>query len=275
MQLATSTNLLSFNRDGSKTEMVHIIPKLKSLGYDNLDLNFCEMMNPISSLNSDKEEAYLNSLKSLKTQLNVNYVQSHVPYPKDYLALPKDKQIEMDSLIERAIQYSAFLEIPTIVIHPIKGNLQDNLRYFEKVLKTVPSQCSLAIENMDQRDELYEANNLLNLVKTLQCKNVGICLDTGHAALNYPSLKPLIETFSSHLIATHIADNHGTKDEHLLPFFGNINWEEVMKTLKDINYNRYITYEIMFFMAKLPEEIKMKTAKLSIEVGSYLLSMAN
>lgn len=275
MQLATSTNLLSFNRDGSKTEMVNLIPKLSAIGYRNLDLNFCEMMNPTSSLNSEREGEYLSILKELKTELDVDYVQSHVPYTGDYLALEHAKQKKLDSLIKKAIEYSALLDVDTIVIHPIKGSIDDNLKYFERVLKDVPDNCKLAIENMDSKEELYDPKALVSLVKQLQSDKVGLCLDTGHAALNYDSLVPVIEEMGPYLIATHIADNHGLKDEHLLPFFGTICWEDVMKAFKNIGYERFLTYEVMFFTSHLPEPLKTETAKLSLEVGSYLLSMAN
>ena len=35
-------------------------------------------------------------------------------------------------------------------------------------------------------------------------------------------------------------------DEHLLPFDGTINWENVMGKLKGANYNSYVTLEIAY-----------------------------
>lgn len=273
-KIATSTNLLSFNQDGSKTEMIQLIPKLKALGYENLDLNFCEMMNPNATLISDKGEEYLSTLLSFKEVYKVNYVQSHVPYTSDYLALPADKQHKLDNLIYKAINYSAKLNIDTVVIHPIKGDITQNLQYFEKVLTQCPSTVKLAIENMDQKDELYNIDDLVSLVKQLGCKNVGICLDTGHANLNYKRVEEVIEKLFPHLIATHIADNHGTSDEHLMPYFGTICWEKVIEAFKAINYGQYLTYEVMFFTSKLPEKLKEKTALLGHDILTYFVSMA-
>ncbi len=34
------------------------------------------------------------------------------------------------------------------------------------------------------------------------------------------------------LIATHVQDNYGVIDDHLLPFLGTVEWEPIMKTLK-------------------------------------------
>lgn len=273
-KLATSTNLLSFNQDRSKTEMVNLIPKLKMLGYENLDLNFCEMMNPVSTLISDKGEEYLSTLLSYKDIFKVNYVQSHVPYTQDYLALSKEKQNKLDELITKAISYSALLNIDTVVIHPIKGDITQNLHYFERVLKQCPSTIKLAIENMDKKDELWELSTLITLIKELKCKNVGLCLDTGHANLNYERIEEEIERLGDYLIATHIADNHGVKDEHLMPYFGTICWEKVIKAFNAISYEQYLTYEVMFFTSKLPQELKEKAALLGLDILNYFVSIA-
>ncbi len=46
MRIATSTNLISFNRDGSKIEMVHLLGLYAKEDFKVLDLNLCEMLNP-------------------------------------------------------------------------------------------------------------------------------------------------------------------------------------------------------------------------------------
>ncbi|MFA6785088.1 MAG: hypothetical protein WCR13_09355, partial [Sphaerochaeta sp.] len=59
MRIATSTNLISFNRDGSKTEMIHLLPLYAKEGMRILDLNLCEMLNPTSSLRNDEYMKYV------------------------------------------------------------------------------------------------------------------------------------------------------------------------------------------------------------------------
>ena len=34
-----------------------------------------------------------------------------------------------------------------------------------------------------------------------------------------------VETVAEHLITTHVHDNHGRDDEHLVPYRGSINWD--------------------------------------------------
>ena len=44
----------------------------------------------------------------------------------------------------------------------------------------------------------------------------------------------------------HLHDNHGSLDEHLLPYDGTINWEHVISKLKECNYNSYVTLELSY-----------------------------
>lgn len=63
----------------------------------------------------------------------------------------------------------------------------------------------------------------------------GICLDVGHAHL-IGDVADAVETVAEHLIATHIHDNHGRQDEHLVPFAGSIEWGLTLATLQKVGY---------------------------------------
>jgi sugar phosphate isomerase/epimerase len=61
--------------------------------------------------------------------------------------------------------------------------------------------------------------------------NVKICLDTGHAHMAH-GLHAAFETLHPYLASTHIHDNRGEKDDHLMPFDGDINWTETVRDLR-------------------------------------------
>ena len=61
------------------------------------------------------------------------------------------------------------------------------------------------------------------LEEDLEVPQVGICMDFGHAFI-MGDLVDSIEAVSGHLITTHIHDNDGTRDDHLVPFDGAIEW---------------------------------------------------
>ena len=63
----------------------------------------------------------------------------------------------------------------------------------------------------------------------------GICLDFGHAHL-VGDVADAIETVAEHVIATHVHDNHGREDEHLVPYLGSIDWDLALVTMQKIGY---------------------------------------
>jgi sugar phosphate isomerase/epimerase len=64
----------------------------------------------------------------------------------------------------------------------------------------------------------------------------GICLDFGHAFLGGDVLDA-IETVAEHLISTHVHDNHGRRDEHLVPHLGAIDWDAALISMQKIGYD--------------------------------------
>ena len=50
-------------------------------------------------------------------------------------------------------------------------------------------------------------------------QHAGICLDFGHAHL-MGDVADAVETVAEHVITTHVHDNHGRDDEHLVPYRG-------------------------------------------------------
>jgi sugar phosphate isomerase/epimerase len=78
---------------------------------------------------------------------------------------------------------------------------------------------------------------LVDLIeKDLDMPRTGICLDFGHAFL-IGDVADAIETVSEHLITTHVHDNNGKKDDHLVPFEGRINWDIALMTMQKVGYD--------------------------------------
>lgn len=69
-------------------------------------------------------------------------------------------------------------------------------------------------------------------------------LDTGHANLHGRNPVQIIQRFGARLHHIHMHDNHGEMDRHLPPGAGSINWEAVVKGLKEVGYDRTITLEV-------------------------------
>jgi len=91
------------------------------------------------------------------------------------------------------------------------------------------------VENMDF---------ILGLVNDVGMRNIGICVDTGHANLGDLGSARAIRMAGSLLFTTHLQDNFGKQDDHMPPGMGFIDWEDVFRALKEINYNRTFMLEL-------------------------------
>jgi len=91
---------------------------------------------------------------------------------------------------------------------------------------------------------LSSAASLVHLIEEdLEGIDVGICLDYGHAHL-MGDLGEAIETLSGHLWTTHVHDNRGKQDDHLVPFAGSINWDLAIMETQKIGYEETLMFEV-------------------------------
>lgn len=265
-RISTNTNLTSFSRGGIKRKMAELIPLYREHGWECFDLNFCEMLNPGSELNDERAGAYIARLLSYKETLGVRYVQAHAPYPRD--SRPSDAS---NASILRSLGFAEELGVPVVIIHPIKGTVEDNIRYFSYFLSNHHGSLRIAIENMEAEDEIWDVDTLLSIVEELG-DQTGICLDTGHLHMRHGDIPAFIRKAGDKLIATHIADNDGRSDQHFLPGFGTIDWEKAMEAFREC-YTGYLNYECMFFSRNLPQSLSGDVIDLSLKVMDWLLSL--
>jgi sugar phosphate isomerase/epimerase len=100
----------------------------------------------------------------------------------------------------------------------------------------------IAVEVMPNR--LSSAERLVTLLEDeLDGVEAGICLDYGHAHL-MGDLGDAIETISGHLWTTHVHDNRGTRDDHLVPYAGSINWDAAIMETQKIGYEGVLMLEV-------------------------------
>jgi sugar phosphate isomerase/epimerase len=99
----------------------------------------------------------------------------------------------------------------------------------------------LAVEVMP--NELSTPQAVLDLVEQLDDHNVGVCLDLGHAHL-LGGAPEAAELLSGHVIATHVHDNGGGRDDHLVPFQGTIDWPATLTALWKVGYAGPLVFEV-------------------------------
>jgi len=87
---------------------------------------------------------------------------------------------------------------------------------------------TMALENTP--DELGAPSSLQHFIADTHLHDLKLCFDTGHAHIE-DGVGPGIDAVRERLVTAHIHDNHGEKDEHLLPYEGTIDWEAALAAL--------------------------------------------
>jgi sugar phosphate isomerase/epimerase len=93
-------------------------------------------------------------------------------------------------------------------------------------------------------NSLSSAETLVDFIENdLDRSDIGICMDFGHGFL-MGDLVDAIETASGYLITTHVHDNHGKSDDHLVPFAGGIDWPAALMAAQKIGYDGALMFEV-------------------------------
>jgi sugar phosphate isomerase/epimerase len=87
---------------------------------------------------------------------------------------------------------------------------------------------TIALENTP--GEMATPSNLRHFLEDTRLPGLRLCFDAGHAHMETGALQA-IETMRGLAVTTHLHDNHGEKDEHLLPFEGTIEWDNLMHAI--------------------------------------------
>jgi sugar phosphate isomerase/epimerase len=105
----------------------------------------------------------------------------------------------------------------------------------------------LAIEVIP--NELSTPSALVDLIESdtterdRTAPGLGICLDVGHARM-MGDVIDAIETCSGHIVTTHLHDNRGKSDDHLVPGKGVIDWDAATLAFQKVGYDGVWMFEL-------------------------------
>lgn len=269
------------------------IRRLHKAGYRDVDINFNLMSKKDLELSQENWLEWAEETAQLLKDLGMTARQCHVPFYNvlEPQVIPNPEHTEM--IIGRALVAAGKMGVKSAVIHPgthfgensQKRNLLDNAEYLKPHLDLAAEQgISLAIENLFDRKDKWNfprkfagsTDSLLELCALLEPDhpNIGICWDFGHANIQGYDQVQAMHMIGSRLIATHVDDNFGVVDDHLLPYMGNIQWTPILEALRDINYQGCFAFEAHRMTNNMPEEMVDTMLRYSYELGCHLVSLA-
>lgn len=164
-------------------------------------------------------------------------------------AVARDRAIDE---CRRALAVAAHAPFEYLVVHlgvpdayapPHGDNHRDSVLRSVDALRTAAmgTGVTVAVEVIPNR--LSTAEALVRLIEDEDLTDVGICLDVGHARLQ-GEVVDAIEMVAGYLVTTHVHDNRGRNDDHLLPFEGLIDWATTLMTFQKIGYTGTLMMEL-------------------------------
>ena len=264
--MKTSTEIHSTAKIVGEEKAVELIAKA---GFDAWDFSMFRMCgynwetqqavptdNPLSGSNYLE---FARRLKKIGLDNGITCNQSHAPFPSSCPGIR--------SYFKRAIECTAEAGGNICIIHPDnnKSPEENAEMYFE--LLPFAKQCGvkIATENMwnwdTEKDEASFAACATPESFNAHLDAVGddflvACLDIGHAEMKGlgTNAVEMIKALGPRLQALHIHDNDLWHDSHQLPFSMQIDFDAVVKALKDINYSGYFTLEADAYLNAYTEE---------------------
>lgn len=151
----------------------------------------------------------------------------------------KSRRIEAMDEIKRALESAERLPLRNLIVHLGEQMDEWSPRTIEYALTALehlgafarPLGVRLLVENL--LSEATTPEHLMMILEMGHLDNVGVCLDLGHAHITV-GVREAIATLGSRIASVHVHDNHGTRDEHLWPGDGTIDWTAAAQGLKSL-----------------------------------------
>ena len=300
MQLGIMTNVYRWERLNDKNSpYINQVRACADAGFRVLDLNTCFSVRAKQNddLAADDWKDRINAVGEEAAKRGLRFAQAHAPFNGDLFIRgkrPDDAYIEhFRKMCLRSVEAAAMLDIPWVVVHPLTDTInteydneiqqKTNIEFYAEMLESARRLgVGIAFENMGEwnREVIRRrygsaTEDLIALVDTLG-DGVGVCWDFGHARELYADQPRQLRKLGSRLKATHVHDNKGERDSHLIPFVGgNVKWETIMPVLKEIDYQGDFILETHMYMKQIPEALRPSASKLMLEFGNYCVDIYN
>ncbi len=222
--------------------------------------------------------AFARRLKKIGLDNGIVCNQSHAPFPT-YCP-------EIRSYLKRAIECTAEAGGQICVIHP-DNNASPEVNaemYLELLPFAKEHGVKIAAENMwcwdNEKDQASFAACMTPESFNAHLDAVGddffvACLDIGHAEMRgaNTSAVELIKALGPRLGALHIHDNDKWHDSHKVPFSMQIDFDPIVRALKEIGYSGYFTLEADRHFADYTEDNVVDGIKVLYNAARKLADM--
>lgn len=266
-----SSNIIKFHDELGIKRTIDVFAEA---GFDGIDFN----ADLAEYYDDTHNEEFYKNIKAYANGKGMVFFQAHAPISSYFVDEEKSKQRKVD--IIKSMQHSAWLGAEMIVIHPCKhidyrDNKYDfmmefNYNFYKSFVPYAEEfGIKIAIENIESVTQTPEG--LLELLGALDNDVFTICYDVGHANIQGQDPVEMLRKLGNRIGCTHIHDNNGVSDSHTLPYYGNIDWEGIMKAFAEVGYTGNLNYEAGLFVRRAPVILREESAKYMVSIGRQLI----
>lgn len=197
-------------------------------------------------------------VRSVLDDFNASAVSMHAFFGTGWDVSHPDKSERQKVLdgLRREADYARQLGAELMVIHPGAKEIGDEthspqrldaIRNAAPVIDDIGRSFGLvmALENLPPGYMGDDMAMLRRIADEIDSPHLGLNFDLGHAQLVTADPSLVARQAGPRMAGTHIHDNTGSGDEHLVPGYGVIDMDAICRTLAEINYRGDFTLELM------------------------------
>lgn len=266
----------------------------KDAGFDAIDFGLDGLCKDDNVLVVDGWRDYVQNVRALADKIGLSINQTHAPFHWGARFDNEEFETIVIPRMIRCIEISAMLGAEVTVIHPLHHYVfkdheeeifEKNMVYYRRLIPYAKQYgVKIGVENMWQadvrrrwpsHDTCSRAEEFVRYIDTLNDDCIVACVDVGHIGLpqqDDEAWDVIRKLGHNRVKSLHIHDNDYRGDQHLLPYCGKLNWNEIAAALGEIDYDGDFTYETGFCMGNMDEEVAPIGLRYMADIGRFIMA---
>ena len=230
---------------------------IKAGGFDAIDLNFS------GSFFDEEQDRYLETVCINLQEAGLTCAQVHLP-TYELFADSGEDDANIERQIREALRAMPKLKAPWGAIHArsavrdgfaSKRAFCDNVEWLKRLCGAAEQhEVRIAVENLptfpDRPDAPFYSSVIdeqCEVIDAVKHPLLGACWDFGHANLNIQHKdrrqSELLAILGQRIQIVHVQNNFGTRDSHLPPALGFIDWNDAVGGLQATGFSGFFSLE--------------------------------
>lgn len=278
---------------------------ISEIGFDAVDANIDQIFTPgqinkreVPACITGSEKDFLEAIKPWKDaseKYNLPNYQAHAPFPS-YVFDEKDESYNdlLLDMLKRIIRGCDYINCRNLIVHPFflgyehqldaKTEWELNIERYSALIPAAKEYgVTICLENMftGHNGKIMSAicsdiTQACDYIDTLNgiagTKQFGFCADIGHLLVCGLDIRASLNELGDRICAFHVHDNDGMHDDHVAPYMGIADWDRFAQALKDIKYDKVMSFETFNVWGKFPPDVAPDIMRGILSSGRHFIN---